>query len=68
VLRAKRFQSRDRDVGSARSQLVHERLKHGRAGVVDLDQSVGLDHDEPDAIAATRDAVNRGAKIVGVEE
>ena len=46
LLRADGFKPRDRHVDSPAAQPTDELGEHGRAGVVDFDQRIRLDHDQ----------------------
>ena len=66
-LRPHRLQPGDGDIDAAQSQFLNEGAQHGRSSIVDLDQGVRLDDEQPQRSAARR-ALDLGAKIVSIEK
>ena len=68
LLRADGFKPRNRHVDSSPTQPADELGKDRRAGVVDFDQRIGLDHDQLWRWVLGSEALDGATKIVGVEE
>ena len=68
LLRPHGFEPRDRHVDAPVAQPADQLGEHRRAGVVDLDQRIRLDHDQLRRWVFGGEALDGATKIVGVEK